>query len=174
MLLHQRLRVRSVLAHQRPAGDRRDDRVAAVAQVGVVVRLATARVSVRVGVRCGCSFSEVLCAPSVSVDGWHDHKAGRVAGRLAPGSGAARARPLYRACPSQRARRRQRGGSSIHAPTVSLALYTLHARAWRPIAGAIARRPARKAHLRPCGHRRGAGVYLRFSSERLQTPAFLW
>ena len=123
MLLHQRLRVRSVLAHQRPAGDRRDDRVAAVAQVGVVVRLATARVRVRVGFRCGCSFGEVLCAPSVSVDGWHDHKAGRVAGRLAPGSGAARARPLYRACPSQRAPRRQRGGSSIHAPTVSLALF---------------------------------------------------
>ena len=46
-----------VLPHQRPAGDRRDDRVTAVAQVGVVVRLATARVRVRAGVRCGCSFS---------------------------------------------------------------------------------------------------------------------
>ena len=122
MLLHQRLRVRSVLAHQRPAGDRRDDGVAAVAQVGVVVRLATARASVRVGVRCGCSFGEVLCVRLACVDGRHNHKAGRVAGRLAPGSGAARARPFYRACPSQRARRRQRGGSSIHAPAVPLAL----------------------------------------------------
>ena len=41
-------------------------------------------------------------------------------------------------------------------------LYVLHAQAWRPIAGAIARRPARRAQLRPCGHRRGAGVYLRY------------
>ena len=41
-------------------------------------------------------------------------------------------------------------------------VYVLHARAWRPIAGAIARRPARRAQLRPCGHRRGAGVYLRY------------
>ena len=41
-------------------------------------------------------------------------------------------------------------------------LYVLHARAWRPIAGAIARRPARMAHLQPCGHRRGAGVHLRY------------
>ena len=54
------------------------------------------------------------------------------------------------------------GVASMH-PQYLWRLYVLHARAWRPIAGAIARRPARRAQLRPCGHRRGAGVYLRFS-----------
>jgi len=123
VLLHQRLRVRSVLAHQRPAGDRRDDRVAAVAQVGVVVRLATARVRVRVGFRCGCSFGEVLCVRLARA--WTDGTPTRLDGwqegwRTAPAQ-------LVHGPFTEHAQANvpgggRGGGSSIHAPAVSLAL----------------------------------------------------